>query len=196
MWALSAIDPEIVKQINDLQSDREKIIMYFEHKAYKGATDSYLYTKEDYQAPYYLKQALTNQGLDWLVLLKKEIHARHGANFSDYKATEIRLPANIKATKAELYNFSLLEGRLLQNLIDRNEGQSIVLDLTGKVYYIKIEKITLNIGHPSDSEREWFYSAFGFDSSSSTWSVEESIGDLLTEKKYNLEVDRNYAVGC
>lgn len=63
--------------------------VYFENKRYRGYTDTVVYRKADMEVPEYLQAAVQKTGADWLVLLKKEIHARHGAVFTDPPAGKI-----------------------------------------------------------------------------------------------------------
>jgi hypothetical protein len=144
-------------------------------KQYNGYTDRYLVSPIDMKAPAYLQEYIDKAGTEWLVLLKKEIHARHGAIFTDPVAGEIfrgcswykakynldldtvsRLPQKEKLTDQELINFGLIEGEYLSQKKEENKGMIIAADLNGNVYYVKIGKV-----FDAYSGNE-FYSAFGF----------------------------------
>jgi hypothetical protein len=121
---------------------------FFENKAYQGYTDTVVFNTSDFVPPPVIVPALKALNLDYIQLLRREIHARHGAIVADpayaevfersswYKprlrpdlSTESRLPAGTLSS-VEMTNFALLEGEMVYRSLDQgasNFGNGYVL---------------------------------------------------------------------
>lgn len=153
------VSPAVIAQIKNQPDPRKKLVLFFEHKRYRGYTNTLIFNHSDMEAPSYLVGALKALDLNWLILLRKEIHARKGARFSDKKAfsilgstswykprydlilaTETRFPATVRFTRAELINFSLMEGEELHESYQLYRQIPFLADLSGNLYFIKVGK--------------------------------------------------------
>lgn len=163
---------DLIKQEND---PTKALQIYFDNKQYYGIMDTNVIDTAALKVPDYLEKAVESIGTTWSILLKKEIHARHGARFVDSAAgiiftacswyeekydltldTVIRLPSEEPTTKAEKYNFCLLEGVDLQNKKNEFSGYPVVADLVGNIYIIKIGR------YYDDYEGTYFFNAAYF----------------------------------
>jgi len=158
----SLVAPGVVDKIKAAASPEAKLKLFFEHKKYKGYVDKVAFNHSDMTPPSYLQQAVKDYGVDYRVLLRKEIHARAGARFTDPKSGAIftgaswysprydltpktvsRLPAGAKITRKEIRNFALLEGDELAEKVEKAGSAKVVSDLNGNTYYIKTGQTTV-----------------------------------------------------
>ncbi len=177
------VDAATRKAIEAEKDPAKKLILFFSKKRYAGYVDKVVFNKTDMAAPSYLRAAIDSLGIDWYVLLRKEIHARNGAIFTDPKTGPIfqacpwykakynlspssltRFPASVKISKAELANFALLEGEDLSRRRSFHESDppSVEVDLSGAWYRIETETVgidpngeslTVPLLYESDEER-------------------------------------------
>jgi hypothetical protein len=154
------VPPAVVQAIKDEANPLKKLVLYFSNKGYAGVADALVFNTTAFSVPSYLAAAVSSLKLDWNAVLRKEIHARHGAIFSDPKIGPIfqacpwykaqyrlatarvsRFPVQVKLTAAELANFALLEGRSLAPYRDlAAQGKpKIVVDLAGGVYQVSVD---------------------------------------------------------
>jgi len=160
------IDEATYKAIVATNDPLEKLVLYFSKKRYAGYVDTVIFNKLDMQIPSYLKSAVEVLDIDWYVLLRKEIHARNGAIFTDKKVGPIfaacpwykakynlspssptRFPSSVKISKAELANFFLLEGEDISRRVsgeDLGTTPKIEVDLSGSWYWIETETINID----------------------------------------------------
>ncbi len=160
------LNADIIAQIEMTSDPLQKFVLFFENKKYQDYTDKIIFNHSDMQEPSYLKGVAQQLGTTYLTLLRKEIHARKGAKFSDPVAGPIfracswyqkkyslspdsitRFPEQVKFTQPELYNFSLMEGEDLHsklNEIQDGRNYSMLIDLFGNTYYIMYGQIANN----------------------------------------------------
>ena len=174
---------ELEAKILAIEDPLGKIRTYFEYQPYKGGLDTYLLLNRNPPPPECLRLAVSSYGVNWSTILRKVIHARHGARFGagtlgesifaglswyspryDLVTTTIsRLPELAGVNRMETLNFCLLEGADLFSL-SRKGAQGYlprVFDLAGRCYAIRIDKIVENPWEAgSDAD---FYTALGFD---------------------------------
>ena len=211
----SLVSAEIVRHIRQERDPFKKLVYYFDNKKYEGYTDAVIFNHSDMEVPDYLEEAVRAYGVDWHILLRKEIHARNGARFIDKKvgsifkacgwfkerygltpATISRFPVNVKLTGAELTNFALLEGEELYRKYEKHRDRQIVVDLNGNVYFVKTGWVSitptnyLQIGHSFDTVEEY-----------DSGSLQDVILDLIDNYRFDLndyiEKEGLYmAVGC
>ncbi len=211
----SLVSAEIVRHITLERDPFKKLVYYFDNKKYEGYTDTVIFNHSDMEVPDYLEEAVRAYGVDWHILLRKEIHARNGARFIDKKvgsifkacgwfkerygltpATISRFPANVKLTGAELTNFALLEGEELYRKYEKHRDRQIVVDLNGNVYFVKTGWVSITpvtrfqIGHSFDTLEEY-----------NSGSLQDVILDLIDNYRFDLndyiEKEGLYmAVGC
>lgn len=157
--AEALVDSETVALIQREPDPRKKLILFFSSKKYAGYVDTIQMNHSDMTTPGYLAEAVGTLGLDWHLLLRKEIHARNGARFIDPKVGPIfracpwysakyglnprtlsRFPVGVSITRQELQNYALLEGEELSRHIRemaRLTSAKIACDLEGNYYFVK-----------------------------------------------------------
>jgi hypothetical protein len=177
------VDAKTIESIKAEADPRKKIILYFTNKKYAGYVDKIQMNHSDMATPGYLADAVNALGLDWYLLLRKEIHARNGARFIDpnvgpifracpwYKAkydlnprTLSRFPSGVTINSQELQNYSLLEGeelfRRVQDMRNVTDAK-IACDLQGNFYFVKLGEAniagdeSLELGHGFTSLQEY-----------------------------------------
>lgn len=155
--AAGLVPAGIVEAIKAERDPRKKLILYFQNKKYRGYVDTVKFNQSDMAPPDYLKPALATLGIDWRRALRKEIHARNGARMFDADLTPIfsacawykgiydlspstasRFPAAAKVTAIELSNYALLEGGELHDLYAGRAGAEAVVDLQGRLHFIRM----------------------------------------------------------
>jgi len=160
MTVETLVPPGTVNEIKAERDPTKKLILYFSNKRYSGYVDTLVFNKTDFLVPAYLADAVKALGIDWTILLRKEIHARNGAIFNDprtgpifracpwYKArynlapsSPTRFPVGVKLSKAELANFALLEGEELsmRAAAAESRGWKVISDLSGNWYWAEIQ---------------------------------------------------------
>ncbi len=199
---------------------RKKLILFFTHKKYRDYVDTIQFNASDMVMPSYLADAVASLGLDWKLLLRKEIHARNGARFIDPKVGPIfkacpwyrakhnlnprtlsRFPSGVRINRQELRNYSLLEGEELWGRLKEMNSLSPhsrkACDLLGNFYFIKIEEVFISgdrafqLGHAFSSIEEY----------NGNDDLQTIIDNLIKSFKFNIEEYREqeqieYAVGC
>ncbi len=206
----SLVPAAVAEAIKAERDPRKKLILYFQNKQYRGYVDTLKFNLSDMSPPEYLKGALSTLGIDWRRALRKEIHARNGARMFDadlapvfsactwYKGlhdltpgTASRFPAAAKVTAIELSNYALLEGAELHDLYAGRDGAAAVVDLQGRLHFIRMLALTgyggdegsLVVGVDYDS-RDEYDASFGFPMDAEETRrylmrrVEEKVGDL------------------
>lgn len=193
------VTPQVVAKIQAEKNPRKKISLFFSNKKFKGYTDSVAFNHSDMIIPSYLESAVKSLNIDWRLLLRKEIHARHSAVFIDpnagpiFKAcswyrplynlttnTRSRFPENVKFTETELSNYSMLEGEELFSRYQAFKKQNIraAIDLQGNVFFIKIEPIQL-------SSQNTITVGYGF--SSAEEAARTSVLDIIKKRMKSIE---------
>ncbi|HNX58881.1 MAG TPA: YARHG domain-containing protein [Spirochaetota bacterium] len=214
----SLVADSVIEKIKKEQNPLRKLILYFTNKKYAGYTDTTAFNHSDMQVPNYLTEAVDALGLNWKVLLRKEIHARNGAIFIDRKigpvfrgcpwykarynltkATASRFPDKVRISSMELSNYSLLEGEeMMEHLsLFKDSAYTIAVDLMGKTYVIKTETFSLS-GQTSPI-------TLGYGFTSINEADKTSIESIVKKrmKKNNVDIDEQIykvsqteAVGC
>jgi len=163
--AEALVDEPTRRAIEAEKDPKKKLILFFSKKRYAGYVDTVVFNKTDMIVPSYLEAAIDSLDIDWYVILRKEIHAHNGAIFTDPKTGPIfqacpwykakynlspssltRFPSSVKISKAELANFSLLEGEDLSRRRSFNDTDppSVEVDLSGAWYKIETETIGID----------------------------------------------------
>lgn len=210
------VSPRVVKRIRKEANHRKKLVLYFQHKKYKGYTDTLIFNHSDMKPPSYLARAIKRLKINWLILLRKEIHARKGAKFTDKKSFSIlgatswyrprynlilstvtRFPKKVKFKRAELINFSLIEGEELQEKHRKYRDIPFLVDLSGNTYFIKMGNIfgydekSIKLGRMEPS-LEAFRS---IENKEMSELVAQEIGEIFNAAKYEQEEEIRGAEG-
>lgn len=171
------VPPDVIARIEAEPDPAKKLVLFFNNKKYKGYADTIVFNHSDMQVPTYLQEAVKDYGVDYLVLLRKEIHARVGVKFADqrsfnifskcgwYKArydltpfTESRFPPEAKINKTEIRNFSLLEGEELAPKALLYRDKNMVADLKNDSFvFVKVGRVKIpssESDEESDEEME------------------------------------------
>ena len=211
------VSEEIVRRIKAEKDPAKKIVLYFDNKQYKGYTDSLVFNHSDMQVPSYLKDAVEAYGVDYRILLRKEIHARAGARFIDKKSGEIfsqcswykprydltprtvsRLPVDAAITRLELINFALLEGEELAAKAKQYKDKNMVVDLSGNVYFVKVGLVNI----PGSQGRTMkMASDFASVDAYENGSLQDAVNEVFEKYQFNArdyqEQEQQYAaIGC
>lgn len=189
-----------IDKISQTEDPIEALKIYFEKKTYKGTLDAYLLRPLDMQPPLYLADAVSKLRVNWTTILRKEIHARHGAIFSPdtlsgkifttmswYKpkynlvdSTPSRLPAIAGVNETEALNFLIMEG---QDLIQLRDGQSdngiSAFDLGGNAYAIRIKPVEINVNDGTGAGK--CFMGYGFGQGEDSESLDQTINDMIKE---------------
>lgn len=211
------VSEEIVRRIKAEKDPVKKIVLYFDNKKYKGYTDSLVFNHSDMQVPSYLKEAVESYGVDYRILLRKEIHARAGARFIDKKSgvifsqcrwykprydltprTVSRLPSDAAITRQELINFALLEGEELAQKAKQYKDKNMVVDLSGNVYFVKVGAVNI----PGSQGRTIkIASDFASVEAYENGSLQDVVNEVFEKYQFNArdyqEQEQQYAaIGC
>lgn len=210
------VSEEVIRKIRAEKDPLKQLVLFFDNKKYEGYVDTVVFNHSDMTAPTYLQEAIEAYGVDYLTLLRKEIHARAGARFIDKKSgavfsrcswyrprydmtprTPSRLPAQAKLTQQELTNFALLEGEELAANAKKYRGKNMVVDLSGKIYFVKTGEIRLGTDQFAVAMGSEFESLEEHEKADLQNIVDEIVTKYAVDIDSLLEQQRSYAnIGC